>query len=52
MTALCRENLELQNELCELGGIEPIVRLVKSSKTSDKVLLTAIQSLGVLCLGR
>jgi len=48
MMALCRENVEYQNQMCEEGGIEPLVRLIKSSKSSEKVLLTAIRTLGIL----
>lgn len=51
MMALCREDIENQNKMCENRGIEPVVRLVKSTTSSEKVLLTAIQTLGVLCIG-
>lgn len=51
MMALCRENVEHQNRMCEEGGIEPLVRLIKSTKSSEKVLLTAIRTLGTLCIG-
>lgn len=51
MSALCRENIEYQNKVCDYGGIEPLVRLVKSSKSSERVLITAIKALGILCIG-
>ena len=52
MMALCRENVYFQNKICEEGGIEPLVRLIKSTKSSEKVLLTAIRALGILCIGK
>jgi len=51
MIALCRENVEHQNRMCDEGGIDPLVRLVKSSKSSERVLVTGIKTLGILCIG-
>lgn len=51
MTALGREDIESQNRIAEGGGIPPLVRLLRMQKTSERVLLTVIQSLGTLCVG-
>ena len=51
LTALGRENLKNQRKICEEGGIQPVVRLIRSGKVSERVLHTAIKTLGVLCLG-
>lgn len=52
MIALCRENVDNQNKVCESSGIEPLVRLIKSNKSSERVLMTAIKTLGILCIGK
>ena len=52
MVAMGREDIESQNKIVEQGGIQPLVRLLRSQKTSQRVLLTVIKVLGTLCLGK
>ncbi|PIK39875.1 hypothetical protein BSL78_23293 [Apostichopus japonicus] len=49
--ALTRESFDYQNKIKEENGILPLVRILRSTKTSERVLLTVIQALGALCLG-
>ena len=51
MTALGTEDIESQNRIAEQGGIPPLVRLLRSHKTSERVLLAVIKALGTLCIG-
>jgi len=51
MTALGTEDIESQNRIAEQGGIPPLVRLLRSHKTSERVLLAVIKALGALCIG-
>ena len=51
MVALGREDIDSQNLITEQGGIQPLVRLLRSHKTSERVLLTVIKVIGTLCLG-
>ena len=50
--ALGREDIESQNKIAEDNGIEPLVRLLRSAKTTEKVILAVIQVLGTLCVGK
>lgn len=38
--ALTTENIENQNKIVTGGGIQPLVRLLRSQKTSEKVSLS------------
>ena len=49
--ALGREDMDNQNRIAQQGGIQPLVRLLRSPKTTELVLLTVIKTLGVLCIG-
>lgn len=49
--ALTTENIENQNKIVAGGGVQPLVRLLRSAKTSEKVLLMVIRVLGILCVG-
>ncbi|XP_070566344.1 ankyrin and armadillo repeat-containing protein-like isoform X3 [Ptychodera flava] len=49
--ALCRTNIENQIRIKEENGILPIIRVLRSHKTSERVLLTVIRCLGTLCVG-
>ncbi|KXJ05225.1 Ankyrin and armadillo repeat-containing protein, partial [Exaiptasia diaphana] len=49
--ALGTENIENQNKIVAGGGVQPLVRLLRSGKTSEKVLLMVIRVLGILCVG-
>ncbi|XP_071948397.1 ankyrin and armadillo repeat-containing protein-like [Antedon mediterranea] len=51
MIALTRANIGHQLKFKEEEGILPLVRILRSSKTSERVLLTVIRSLGTLCSG-
>ncbi len=52
MTALGREDMENQNRIAEQDGLKPLVRLLRQPKTTGKVLLSVIKTLGTLCLGK
>ncbi|KAL9968183.1 hypothetical protein ACROYT_G026526 [Oculina patagonica] len=49
--ALTTENIENQNKIVAGGGVQPLVRLLRSAKTSEKVLSMVIRVLGILCVG-
>ncbi|XP_077978159.1 ankyrin and armadillo repeat-containing protein-like [Glandiceps talaboti] len=51
MIALCRTNIVNQNRIKEENGILPVIRVLRSHKTSERVLLTVIRCLGTLCVG-
>ena len=40
--ALTTENIENQNKIVAGGGVQPLVRLLRSAKTSEKVLVHVI----------
>lgn len=44
MIALGTENIENQNKIVAGGGVQPLVRLLRSGKTSEKVILTRFYS--------
>ena len=52
MMALGRTDIKNQNEIVKFGGIRPLVRLLRSPKTSKLVLVVVIRVLGTLCVGR
>ena len=52
MKALGRTDVDNQNKIVKFGGIRPLVRLLRSPKTSKLVLLVVIRVLGTLCVGR
>lgn len=52
MIALGRENIDNQKKISEEGGIQPLVRLIRSGKASARVLHMAIRTLGTLCVGK
>ena len=52
MKALGRTDMDNQNKIVKFGGIRPLVRLLRSPKTSKLVLLVVIRVLGTLCVGR
>lgn len=51
MIALTRESFDNQNEIKKENGILPLVRILRSTKTVERVLLTVIKALGTLCIG-
>ena len=51
MNALGKEDMESQNRVAAQGGLPPLVRLLRSPKTSENVLLTVIKVLGTMCIG-
>lgn len=52
MVALGREDMDSQNQISQQGGLSPLVRLLRSSKTTRRIMLTVIKVMGVLCLGK
>ena len=50
--ALGRENMGNQNKLAEADAFQQLVRLLRTRKADDSVLLTVIKVLGILCIGR
>lgn len=53
MTAIAmgRENMEHQNKLAEADAFQQLVRLLRTRKRNDSVLLMVIKVLGILCVG-
>ncbi|XP_033640039.1 ankyrin and armadillo repeat-containing protein-like isoform X1 [Asterias rubens] len=51
MIALTRASSDNQNRIEKENGILPVVRILRSSKTSERVLHTVIKALGTLCVG-
>ncbi|EDV26749.1 uncharacterized protein TRIADDRAFT_22532 [Trichoplax adhaerens] len=51
LEALASGSLDDQARIAEAGGIQPLIRLLRSPKTCELVLLTAIRLLGSLCIG-
>ncbi|XP_005090203.1 ankyrin and armadillo repeat-containing protein [Aplysia californica] len=49
--ALGYENMASQNKLASADAFQQLVRLLRSAKTSEKVLLMVIKVLGILCVG-
>ncbi|XP_070211365.1 ankyrin and armadillo repeat-containing protein-like isoform X4 [Littorina saxatilis] len=49
--ALGRENMENQNKLAEADAFQQLVRLLRTRKRNDSVLLMVIKVLGILCVG-
>ena len=52
MIALTRESFDNQNEIKKENGILPLVRILRSTKTIERVLMTVIRALGTLCIGK
>ena len=52
MMALGHEDTDNQNRLANQGGLQPLVRLLRSPKTLPRVLLIVIKTLGTLCVGK
>ena len=52
MIALGREDVDNQNKIAKEGGLQPLVRLLRNPKTSERVLMAVIQALGTLCVGQ
>ena len=50
--ALGRENMENQNKLAEADAFQQLVRLLRTRKRNDSVLLMVIKVLGILCVGQ
>ena len=51
LSALVYEDVDNQNIAAKQGGLTQLVRLLKSQKTSLRVLVTIIRALGTLCKG-
>ena len=51
MAALGFEDIDNQNRIANQGGLKPLVRLLRSPKTSERVLVTVIKTIGTLCIG-
>ncbi|XP_022079769.1 ankyrin and armadillo repeat-containing protein-like isoform X2 [Acanthaster planci] len=51
MIALTRASSDNQNRIEQENGILPVVRILRSSKTSERVLHMVIKALGTLCVG-
>ncbi|XP_023930596.1 ankyrin and armadillo repeat-containing protein-like [Lingula anatina] len=49
--ALSRENMDNQSKMTNEGGISPLVRLLRSNNTTERVLRQVIETLGTLCVG-
>ena len=51
MNAMGCEDIDSQTRIAEQGGLRPLVRLLRSHKTSERVLLAVIKALGTRCIG-
>ena len=49
--ALGTENMSNQNKLAAADAFQQLVRLLRSTKTSQRVLLMVIKVVGTLCVG-
>lgn len=52
MMALGYEDADGQNRVANSDGIGQLIRIMKSPRTTPKVLMTAVQALGTLCIGK
>lgn len=50
MIALVLENVNNQNKILNESGIDPLIRLLKSDKTSHRVIAAAVDTIGALCV--
>lgn len=50
MIALVLENITLQNQILKENGIDPLIRLLKLDKTSNRVILATVETIGALCV--
>ncbi|XP_072542334.1 ankyrin and armadillo repeat-containing protein [Salminus brasiliensis] len=51
VTALSRDSCTHQKGLCRENGVPPLVRLLRSPRTTERTLLSAICALRTLCIG-
>ncbi|XP_074858067.1 ankyrin and armadillo repeat-containing protein [Carettochelys insculpta] len=49
--ALSKDSKLHQNQICEGNGIDPLVRLLRSTKIAEGTLLSVIRALGTICIG-
>ena len=50
MISLVLENITYQNLILKESGIDPLIRLLKLEKTSHRVILAIVETIGALCL--
>lgn len=51
LRTLCFESIENQDKVANEGGIEPLLHLLRSLRTSDRVLSMCMRTLISLCIG-
>lgn len=50
MIALVLENLSLQNQILKENGVDTLIRLLKMEKTSHRVIMAIVETIGALCV--
>ena len=48
--SLVQENINYQNLILKESGIDPMIRLLNVDKTSQRVILAIVETIGALCL--
>jgi hypothetical protein len=50
LIALVTEDIVYQNQVLKENGIDTLIRLLKSPKTSDRVIMAIVETIGALCV--
>lgn len=50
MIALVLEDAAYQNQILKENGIDPLIRLLRTDKTSNRVILAIFETIGALCV--
>ena len=50
MIALVLEDASYQNQILEENGSDPLIRLLRTDKTSNRVILAIFETIGALCV--
>ena len=50
MIALVLEDINYQNQILKENGIDPLIRLLRIEKTSNRVVLAIFETIGALCV--
>ncbi|XP_032818580.2 ankyrin and armadillo repeat-containing protein [Petromyzon marinus] len=51
MAAMAREGRAHQEQICREDGVAPLVRLLRTPRTTERTLLATVSALGALCVG-
>ena len=50
LIALVTEDIIYQNQVLRENGVDTLIRLLKSPKTSDRVIMAIVETIGALCV--